>query len=46
MSITKEEIQKLKKIYRDQYVQDISDQEAVDIITRLVNILIIIYNDE
>ncbi len=46
MSITKEEIQKLKRIYLTKYNERISDQEAVDIITRLVNVLITIYNDE
>ena len=46
MPITEKEIQKLKRIYLSKYNERISDQEAVDIITRLVNILIIIYDDE
>ena len=46
MSITKEEIQQLKRIYLTKYNERISDQEAVDIITRLANVLITIYNDE
>ena len=46
MPITQQEIQKLKRIYLTKYHERISDQEAVDIITRLVNVLIIIYDDE
>jgi len=46
MSITQKEIQKLKRIYLSKYNKQISNQEAVDIITRLVNIMIIINDDE
>jgi len=46
MPITQKEIQKLKQIYHSKYNERISEQEAVDIITRLVNFLIIIYDDE
>jgi len=46
MPITKKEIQKLKAIYLEKYNQRISDQEAADIITRLVNILNIIFEYE
>ena len=46
MPITQNEIQKLKRIYLTKYNERINDQEAVDIITRLVNILIIIHDNE
>jgi len=44
MPITQKEIQKLKRIYLRKYNKRISDREAVDILTRLVNLLIILYD--
>ena len=46
MPITQEEIRKLRRIYLSKYKKRISDQEAVDIMTRLVNVLIIIHDNE
>jgi len=46
MPITQKEIQKIKRIYLEKYDKRISDREASDILTRLINILIIIYDSQ
>ena len=46
MTITQKQNQQVKQIYLKKYNENISDKEAVDILTRLVNILNIIYDNE
>jgi len=46
MPITQKQIQKLKQIYLRKYNEQISDEVAEDIITRLVNVIIIIDDNE
>lgn len=46
MPITPKQIQTFRHLYRLRYEKEISDQEALDIITRFLNLINIIRNNE
>jgi len=46
MSITQKEIQTFRNMYKLRYEKEISDQEALDIITRFLNLIKIIRENE
>ena len=46
MPVTRKDIQDLQHVYLKKYNKRLSDREAADIITRLVNLLLIIYDYE
>jgi len=43
MSFPKETIEKVKQAYKDEFNQDITDQEAVEIFNNLISLFKVIY---
>jgi hypothetical protein len=43
MQLTKEDINKYKEIYRQEFGEDISDQEAFEQATNLINMMRVVY---
>jgi hypothetical protein len=46
MEISKETIEKFKKIYKEEYQEEISDAEALEIAQRVVGFLLLIYRPQ